>query len=114
MREHVGEPQPQLRRARGDVAVSPRARAKQAHELGPALLVGEPIGERIGGLGRARIVLERELVELGRGARLEHAQQARAGERGERGLIVIAVGARELRELRRGGSRLRARRPARA
>ena len=97
MHEHVGEPQPQLHRARrlrGD-----RARTHEAHELGPALLVGQAIDERVRSLGRAGIVLERELVELRRRLRVEHAQEARAGEGRERGLIVVPVRARELREL---------------
>jgi len=96
--EHVGEPEPQLHGARG-VRRARGAGAHEPHELGPPLLVGEPIGERVGGLGGARIVLERELVELGRGLGLEHAQQPRPGERGERRLIVVALGARELRDL---------------
>ena len=97
--EHVGEAKsqlhgtPGLRRDHGSCA-------HEAHELGPAVLVGVAICERVGRFARARVVLERQLVERRGRARLEHAQQPRTGERGERGLIVIAIAARELRELR--------------
>ena len=90
--EHVGEPQVELHGARG-VAGDAGARPHQPHQLGPALLVGEPVGQRVGRLGRRRIVLDRELVEHGRGPGVEHAEQARRGQRGERGLIVVGLGA---------------------
>ena len=87
--EHVGEPQVELHRPGRLGHRDPGP--DQPDQLGPALLVGEPVGQRVRGLGRARIVLDRELVELGRGPRVEDAEQARGGERGERGLIVVAA-----------------------
>ena len=70
--EHVGEAQTQLHRT-PEIRRDHRARTHEPHELGPTLLVGEAVRERVRGFTRARIVLEGELIQLRRRARIEDA-----------------------------------------
>jgi hypothetical protein len=96
--EHIREAKAKLDRAL--CIRRHRTCAKQSHEFGPALFIGEAICECVRRFRGAGIVLERELVQQRGRLGLEHAKQARPGERGERRLIIIAVGARGLREYR--------------
>ena len=82
VREYGREAQPELHDPRG-VRRHRGPGANEPYELGPALLVREPVGQRIRGLRRRRIVLQRQLVELRRDPGIEHPEQPRPGERRE-------------------------------